>query len=266
MDKRGKNIILVIILGIIILGIIALIFGLVFSNDKEVNLDLTKVSSNHTIDDDMIEFLYNRYQVEDGLKFLIAGSDINDSYAFYYRGMFKFSDFSDIYKSYILLDLINYDNGSYDSKRGCYLYSLEEFKDSYKKYYGSLDDFKINTDERYSPSIYLDSDNICISNVEEGKSYSKAVDTYFVNGIYKDNEIIIYERVAFLGVSDKRVNFYSDYEMKNKVYSLDKEDISFINNSKVVSNVLLEYKEKFPIYEYHYVKGDSTYYLDSIVR
>ena len=43
-------------------------------------------------------------------------------------------------------------------------------------------------------------------------------------------------------------------------------DVSFINNSEVVSNVLLEYQNELDIYEYTYVKGVDTYYLESIKK
>ena len=138
----------------------------------------------------------------------------------------------------------------------------------YVKYYGEENSFNIDISDKYSPRFYLDNGKICITKDEEGKQYSKAIDTYFVNGIDKDNEIIIYERVAFVKIGNNFIYFYGDYSMKDKVYSLDKSkaDLSFIHNSKIVSNVLMQYRDKFPIYEYHYKKGESTYYLESISK
>lgn len=270
---KRKNIVRIIIAGIIAF-IILIIVLLLFSRTKDGRLlDLYKTSWGNEAKDEMVGFLYDRYQVEDGYKFFLVGSDMNhdveDTYGLYYRERKTiFEEFSSIYKSYILLDLMNYDTHGYDDKRSCYFYSLDEFKDAYLKYYGVIDDFKIDTDDRYSPRFYLDNDKICITKDVEGKQYSKAIDTYFVNGIYKDNEIIIYERVAFVKIGDNFIDFYGDYSMKDKVYSLDKSktDLSFIHNSKIVSNVLMQYRDKFPIYEYHYKKGESTYYLESISR
>ena len=270
---KRKNIVRIIIAGIIAF-IILIIVLLLFSRTKDVRLlDLYKTSWNNEAKDEMVGFLYDRYQVEDGYKFFLVGSDMNhdieDTYGLYYREKkTTFEEFSSIYKSYILLDLMNYDTHGYDDKRSCYFYPLDEFKDAYLKYYGVIDDFKIDTDDRYSPRFYLDNDKICITKDEEGKQYSQAIDTYFVNGIYKDNEIIIYERVAFVKIGDNFIDFYGDYSMKDKIYSLDKSktDLSFIHNSKIVSNVLMQYRDKFPIYEYHYKKGKSTYYLESISK
>lgn len=270
---KRKNIVRIIIAGIIAF-IILIIVLLLFSRTKDERLlDLYKTSWSNEAKDEMVGFLYDRYQVEDGYKFFLVGSDMNhdveDTYGLYYREKKTiFEEFSSIYKSYILLDLMNYDTHGYDDKRSCYFYPLDEFKDAYLKYYGVIDDFKIDTDDRYSPRFYLDNDKICITKDVEGKQYSKAIDTYFVNGIYKDNEIIIYERVAFVKIGDNFIDFYGDYSMKDKVYSLDKSktDLSFIHNSKIVSNVLMQYRDKFPIYEYHYKKGESTYYLESISR
>ena len=270
---KRKNIVRIIIAGIIAF-IILIIVLLLFSRTKDERLlDLHKTSWGNEAKDEMVGFLYDRYQVEDGYKFFLVGSDMNhdveDTYGLYYREKKTiFEEFSSIYKSYILLDLMNYDTHGYDDKRSCYFYPLDEFKDAYLKYYGVIDDFKIDTDVRYSPRFYLDNDKICITKDVEGKQYSKAIDTYFVNGIYKDNEIIIYERVAFVKIGDNFIDFYGDYSMKDKVYSLDKSktDLSFIHNSKIVSNVLMQYRDKFPIYEYHYKKGESTYYLESISR
>ena len=268
--QKKKNITSIIITGVVLLISIVLLLY-VFSNSGKANqLDLTKTSKNQESKDEMIGFLYDRYQVEDGNKFSIVGSDIysdiNDYYGLYYRKKVKFDDFPDIYKSYILLDLMNYKDHEYDSNRNCYFYSLDEFKDAYSKYYGSLDHFSIDTSDKYLPRFYLDKDKLCISSEMDQMNYTKVIDTYFVNGIYKDNEIIIYERVAFIKVNGNSIDFYQDYSMKNKVYSLEKgkADLSFIHNSKIVSNVLMEYKDKFSIYEYHYRKGEGTYYLDSI--
>ncbi len=267
--KKRKRIIIVVVV-IIMFVLIGLYVTNKMSRDNSKTVDLKQVSKNHQIDDEMITFLYDRYHPEDQLKFQIVGSDIGKYYGFYYqKKKVMFQEIPSIYKNYILLDLINYDDRGYDENRNCYLYPLDEYKDIYQKYYGSLDDFDIDTSEEYSPRFYLNKDTICISKEEnlEG-DYKKTIDTYFVNGIYQDDEIIIYEKVAFVKINDKNIEFYKDYSMKNKVYTLkgDQVDRGFIHNSKIVSNVLIEYQDQFPLYEYRYIKGDNTYYLESISR
>lgn len=270
--KKKKKVVMISLIGIGVVVLVSVVsLSLYLSKDKETSsLEVNQTSNNYQPKEEMIKFLYERYNVEDGSKFSVVGSDsyskFDDSYGFYYKGNVTFKDFPDIYKSYILLDLMNYQNGTFDESRNCYFYSLDEFKDAYKKYYGSVDDFKIDTNNNYSPRFYLEDDKLCISSDDHSFDYHKAVDTYFVNGISKGDKIIIYERVAFLNITDKTVDFYSDIKMKNKVYSLNKSkaDLGFIHQSKVVSNVLLKYQKKFPIYEYQYKKGDSTYYLESI--
>lgn len=264
MNKKYRNTIIVVAI-LLLLIILLLIFP---KNEEKKNeqKEINGVSLNHTIDDENITFLYDRYHSEEGLKFNLVGSDIYDDYAFYYKKKkVNFDDFSNVYKNYILLDLMNY-RSDYDQERKCYRYSLKEFKDIYFKYYGSLDGFNLNISEDYSPQIYVDNEVICISDNHGNSDYQKTIDTYMVNGIYDDDKIIIYERVAFVKVTDKKVEFYKDYKMKNKVYSLSKKDIdmSFIHSSDTVSNVLLKYQNKFPIYQYTYVKGSDTYYLESI--
>ncbi len=262
-----------IIFGIVI-GVFVIILLFVFLENKENErnkvLELSQVSKNNRADDDMISFLYERYHPEDQLKFQIAGSDMNGYYGFYFqKKKVTFKDFPSIYKSYILLDLMNYDDHEFDEERNCYLYSLDEYKDAYRKYYGSLDDFSVDTNESYNPRLYLDENTICISKKEDiSRSYKKTIDTYMVNAIYQKDDIVIYEKVAFIKMNDQNIEFYKDYNMKNKVYTLkgDQIDRSFINNSNIVSNVLLEYQDQFPLYEYRYVKGDNTYYLESISR
>lgn len=268
--KKKKKVIMISLIGIGVVVLVSVV-SLYLSKDKETDsLVVNQTSNNYQPKEEMIQFLYERYNVENGSKFSIVGSDsyskFDDSYGFYYKGNVTFKDFSDIYKSYILLDLMNYQDGKFDKGRNCYFYSLDEFKDAYRKYYGSVDDFKIDTNSNYSPRFYLEDNQLCISKDDYGFDYHKAVDTYFVNGVSKGDKIIIYERVAFLNITDKTVDFYSDVKMKNKVYSLNKSkaDLGFIHQSKVVSNVLLKYQKKFPIYEYQYKKGDSTYYLESI--
>ena len=85
----------------------------------------------------------------------------------------------------------------------------------------------------------------------------------------EDDYIKIYERVAFIKLDKKNLYFYKDYSMKDLVYKLkvnDDVDTSFINDSSIVSNVLLKYQDDFDLYEYVYKKGVDTYHFESIER
>lgn len=261
MRKNKKNI----LIAIVVLFIVLLI-GLFYKQSKEndVKLDLTKVHANYKVKDDLIMFLYERYHPEDGLKFNILGSDKSDYFNLYYKNdKLSFEDFPSSLKNSIILDTINHKD-NYDDTNSCYLYSLDEFKAVYLKNYGSDEDFSIDDD----PNINIINNQLCIKEDSDVLDYQKTIDTYFLDGSYEDDKIVIYERVAFIKITDSKVFFYSDYNMNNEVYFLDKDktDLSFIHNSSIMSNVLLEYKEKFPLYQYTYQKGESTYYFDSIEK
>lgn len=257
-----------VILGcIIVIIILFLAFLGMQGKNNSSKLDLYQVSNNYRVDDEMVMYLYDKYQVEDGLKFALIGSDIfsQEEYGLYYKSKkMTFKQFPHLLKHIILLNDINYQEDGYDEERQCFLYSMEEYKNLYQKNYGSLEDFNLkDVDE-----IEEVEDKICIHELSGRGPYQFSLDTYFVNWFLQDDEIIIYERVAFIKITDTALEFYSDYKRKKHVYSLDKDksDITFINNSKVVSNVLLKYQSKFPIYQYTYVKGKDTYYLESIER
>ena len=93
--------------------------------------------------------------------------------------------------------------------------------------------------------------------------------TYFVNAVVDGDKIKIYERVAFIKLGNDYLYFYKDYNMNDLVYKLKVTynlDQSFINNESIVSNVLLKYQDEFDLYEYNYVKGEDSYYIESIER
>ena len=121
-------------------------------------------------------------------------------------------------------------------------------------------DFEIQTLNNDNPQIDINQDSICIhDNIKN--NYTQVVDTFFVNAVYQGDQLIIYERVAFINITEDDIKFYSDYNMKNEVAVVDKDsiDLSFINNLNVVSNVLVNNKNKFNIYSYIFEKEDSHY-------
>ena len=267
---KKKNIIKYIIIGVIILVVFVLLIMLLSGGDKRKELDLNKTSSNYVVDDSEIMNLYNRFNPERELMFNLVGSDTNeDYYGFYYRDdKTTYEEFDNNLKNTILINDADYKTLEYDSSRRCYYMSLSDYEVIYDKLFGS-DDYDINFDESFKPRVYVDSDSICITDRDINNGYDKIVDTYMVNAIKEDGKIIIYERVAFIKIDKNYLYFYSDYDMNNLVYKLDNKDIldkSFINDSSIVSNVLIEYQKEFDLYEYTYKKGTDTYYLESIER
>ena len=265
---KRKDLIRCIIVGSIILIIFVVIIGWLGKNSDNIRINLYSVSNNHDVDDDVIMGLYNRYNPENELLFNIIGSDHTNMFAYYYKNdKTTYKDLNNNIKSVILFNDADYKSGEYDSKRNCYYMSVNSFKTIYKKLYG-YNDYDIKFSEDFEPRVYVDRDNLCIGS-KENVLYNKVVDTYMVNAIREDKYITIYERVAFIKVDKDILYFYKDNNMSNLVYALKVTkdlDTSFINNSNVVSNVLLKYQDKFNLYEYKYVDGEDSYYFESISR
>lgn len=267
---KKKDLIKFIIIGVVILGIFILVIVLLGNNKSEdSNIKLNKTSNNYVVDDDISMNLYYRYSSESELLFNVVGSSSDkDNYAYYYRkNKVTYDDLNDTIKNTILFNDADYKSGEYDNERNCYYMTINSFKTIYKKLFGH-DDYNIEFGESFNPKVYVDDKNLCIG-TKENNDYTSVIDTYMVNVVKNNNYITIYERVAFIDIDDEYLYFYKDYEMKDLVYKLkldDKLDWSFINNSQVVSNVLLKYQDEFVLYEYTYVVGEDSYYLESIAR
>jgi len=265
---KKKNLIKYIIVGMIVLFVFVVIIIWLDKNKDNSRINLYSVSNNYSVDNDMIMGLYNRYNPENELLFNIIGSDHTDMFAYYYkRDKTTYKDFNSNIKSVILFNDADYKSGEYDSKRNCYYMSINSYKAIYKKLYG-YDDYDIKFSEDFEPRVYVDGDKLCIG-TKESVLYNKVIDTYMVNVVKKGKNIIIYERVAFIKIDKDVLYFYKDYNMNNLVYALKVTkdlDTSFINNSNIVSNVLLKYQNKFDLYEYKYVEGEDSYYFESISR
>jgi len=265
---KKENLIKYIIVGSMILIIFVVIIGWLGKNSSNSRIDLYSVSKNYSVDNEMIMGLYNRYNPENELLFNIIGSDHTEMYAYYYKkDKTAYKDLNNNIKSVILFNDADYKSGEYDSKRNCYYMSVNSYKAIYKKLYG-YDDYDIKFSEDFEPRVYVDGDNLCIGS-KDNVLYSKVIDTYMVNAVMEDKNIIIYERVAFIKVDKDILYFYKDYNMTNLVYALKVTkdlDTSFINNSNIVSNVLLKYQDKFDLYEYTFLEGEDSYYFESISR
>ena len=263
-----KNLIKYVLVGIIILVVFVVMIVLLGKNSNNSRIDLYKVSKNYSVDNDMIMGLYNRYNPENELLFNIIGSDHTDMFGYYYKkDKTTYKDLNNNIKSVILFNDADYKSGEFDSNRNCYYMSVSSFKTIYKKLYG-YDDYDIKFSEDFEPRVYVDGDSLCIGS-KENVLYNKVIDTYMVNAIKDGDTITVYERVAFIKVDKDILYFYKDYSMTNLVYALKVTkdlDTSFINNSNIVSNVLLKYQDKFELYEYTYVLGEDSYYFESIER
>ena len=263
--KNRKKYILSIIICFLVIIVVFEIFNLFFSKDVSKKLDLNKVSYNYKVHDSDGMMLYHRYQPEDGLLFnLIGNNGFKDYYAYYFKKN-KIDNLSNFVKNIILLNDADYTKFNYDDKNNCYQISYDDYKIIYDKLFNDAD-YILNFDEEFISINYNDKD-VCVKEFRTS-NYKKVLDTYLVNIVRLNGKIIVYERVAFIKITDEKLIFYSDYKMKNEVYSLDAEkvDISFINNSEIVSNVLLQYQNDFPLYQYTYIKGVDTYYLESIEK
>ena len=267
MKKIKKYIPLVAICFLVFIGIIIGFRKRSFSlNEKPKKLN--KVSFNYQVQDDIGMMLYHRFHPEDDLLFGIIGSDhLKDYYAYYYKNnKLTSQDFPSFLKNMILIHDADYKTGEYNEDEHCYRMSYDNFRVIYDKLFGS-NDLEFTFDENISPKVIQKENELCIEE-QQVYDYKKTIDTYLVNIVRLDNKIIIYERVAFIKVTDQYIEFYNDYNMKNRIYKLDKKnvDMSFIHDSKIVSNVLLKYQNKFPLYQYTYVQGEDTYHLESISK
>ena len=268
MKIKINKYVVIIVVYLIIMGIILFIFTRE-EEKEEVDWRLYKVSPNYVLDDSEELVLYNQFQVEERLLFNLVGSDgIKDYYGYFYKDDgFYLSEESSFIKNVILINNVDYGSWEYDMDNMCYRLSLAEYRTLYKNFYGSEIE-EINFDIEFVPAVYIDDSSICISDIKNTQ-YSKVIDTYLVDVEKSDEKIIIYEKVIFIDIEEDYLYFYKDSKQKELLCKLltDIEiDTSFISNSEVVSNVLLEYKDKLDTYKYTYVKGVDTYYLESIKR
>jgi len=253
------------------LGIIVLILVLIFlisrPEEKKVT-SLYGVKNNYTVKDKMIMELYQRFQLEDGILYSLMGTDLlEDYYAYYYQHPYtSYTDLSSIVKNYIVLKNSDYQKETYYEDGRYYEISLEIIREIYEKIFGTLNDFELKSNDVILPKFEVVGDKVRIYAEEGLKDYNSTIDTFFVNGVRQGENIIIYERVAFIKLTDKYYEFYSDYQRKELVYRLNREkaDGSFLNRSDIVSSVLVEYQDEFPLVTFTYEKGVDSYYFKNV--
>lgn len=265
MRNKIKQYIPAIVVGLIFIIIILLLL-LFYKDNDTFRLDINNVSFNNVVDDEEGMMLYNRYQVEDGLLFNFIGSNMYDGYyGYFYKDEVK--NIPSSLKNIILIKNADYGSWDYDMDSRCYCSSLDNYKSFYNNLYGD-EELDLTFDEKLNSKLIVDDNSICIIDTIDN-NYTKAIDTYLVNIVRIDEKIIVYERVIFIEMKDDYLYFYKDYKQKELIYKLkvtSELDISFINNSEIVSNVLLEFQNELDIYEYTYVKVEDTYYLEGIKR
>lgn len=260
-----KNIKLVIIIVVIFGLIITYLWLLARNSVKDKNINIYEVSNVNDSNDPVVRDVYHQFNPEDGILFNILGSGRDKLYyGFYYKGgKFGVSDLDDVVKTYLTVHSYDYKNSSVNTNKNCYEVNINDLNITYEKLFNN-NSFVINN-SLDNIRMDVDMNNVCIYDGAVN-NYNYALDTMFVNGFYQDDQLLIYERVAFIRILENEMEFYTDYDMKNLVYKLKKSDIntSFLNNTNIVSNILLKYQDKFNIYTYTFAKNDDYYTFVSV--
>ena len=253
--------------------IVIIIFGLIMSylwllarnrvDDKNINV--YEVSNINDSEDPVIRDVYHQFNSEDGILFNLLGSGADKKYYGYYYKEEKalVSNLDDVVKTYLTVHSYDYKNSKVNADKNCYEVSIKDLSVTYEKLFNNTNFNIDNTVDNIKMEI--DNDKLCIYD-GAASNYVYALDTMFVNGFYQDDQLLVYERVAFIKLSENEIEFYSDYEMKNLIYKAKRSDIntSFINNTNVVSNILLKYQDKFDIYTYTFEKNADHYNFVSV--
>ena len=266
MDKKNIKLIIVTIITFIVLVII--IWLIAQNKTTAKTIETNDISNINDSSDPIIRDIYHQFNPEDDILFNILGSGSNkETYAYYYKqDKITYESLSNEIKNYLTIHSFDYKNSSINKEKNCYEVKIKDLKATYKKIFNKDELNLTNLD--FSPKVELiNKDNVCIYDDIE-TNYKYTLDTMLVNAAYQDNELLIYERVAFINITNDFVEFYSDYNMENLVYKELKKDInlSFLNNLNIVSNALTKYQDKFNIYTYTFTKNNNNYYFKSITK
>lgn len=263
-NKRNQ---LIIGICFLLLLILVLIYFFIQPSKKEISLG--SVHPNYRVKDRTIMELYQRFQIEDGKLFSLMGSSqTKDYYGYYYqKKRSDVADLSDIVKSFVVLENADYMSGKYNEEGHYYEMPLAVFQDIYVKIFGQDDSFQFSFgDDDLVSKVEIVGDNVLIYDTLIPNDYHSVIDTYFVNGVRDGKKIFIYERVAFIKITNEFYEFYADIDRSKLVYKIgkDKIDNSFVNDASIVSDVLLKYQDRFPLATYTYELGIDSYYFKSI--
>ena len=267
MIKNNFKIIIVALILFVLIIIFMWLLSINIEDDKNINL--YEVSNVNDSKDPVVRDIYHQFNPEDDILFNIFGSGTNNDseyFAYYYKnGKITLNQLDNVAKTYLTIHSYDYRNSSVNVNNNCYEVSVDDLSVTYGKLF---DENNLLIDNSFK-NIKLDYDGkkVCIydSVLDE---YTYTLDTMFVNATYQENELLIYERVMFIKVDDVNMEFYSDYEMNDLVYKGKRSDInfSFVNNLNIVSNVLINYQDKFDIYTYTFEKKGEHYYFKNISR
>ncbi|MBR3162421.1 MAG: hypothetical protein IKF19_06805 [Bacilli bacterium] len=263
MDKKNTKLI---ITSIIIFIIIIICLWLISKNRiEEKNINLYDVSNINDHDNPIIRDTYHQFNPEDDILFNILGSGNNkEFYAYYYKNdKVTSEELNEIIKTYLTIHSFDYKNSLVDTNKNCYQVKINDLNITYEKLFDD-NKFKVSNSLN-NPKIEINNDNVCIYDTITN-NYIYTLDTLFVNAAFQDDELLIYERVAFIKIDENNLEFYSDYDMNNLIYKINKSDIdaNFLNNPNVVSNILIKYQEKFNIYIYTFEKNNTHYVFKSV--
>ena len=266
MDKKNIKLVIVTIITFIILVII--IWLLAQNKTTAKTMETNEISNINDNNDPIIRDIYHQFNPEDDILFNILGSgNDKETYAYYYKqDKMTYEYLSNEIKNYLTIHSYDYKNSSINKERNCYQVKIKDLEETYKKLFNK-NEFKL-TNSDYSPKVELiNNDTACIYD-SINTNYKYTLDTLLVNATYQDDELIIYERVAFIKITNDFVEFYSDYNMENLIYKELKKDInlSFLNNLNIVSNALTKFQDKFNIYTYTFTKNSNNYYFKSITK
>ncbi len=263
MDK--KNIKLIIISILIFILIITYTWSISKNKKEEKNINVYDISTIEENKDPVIRDIYHQFNPEDDILFNIIGTG-NDKnyYAYYYKDNEILQNSLDqTIKTYLTIHSFDYKNAPVDKTNNCYIVSIDNLNITYEKLFNNntfIIDYKIN-----NPKIEKKDNNVCIYDTTNN-DYIYTLDTMFVNAAYQDNELLIYERVAFIKLNNNYLEFYSDYDMNDLIYKINRSEVelSFLNNLNIVSNVLIKYQEKFNIYTYKFEKNGEHFIFKSV--
>ncbi len=265
MDK--KNIKLIIISTIIFILITTCIWLVSKNKVEDKNINVYEVSNINDNKDPVIRDIYHQFNPEDDILFNLIGSgnDINH-YAYYYKNdKITKEQLDNTIKTFLTIHSFDYKNAPIDKVKNCYQVKISDLNITYEKLFNKTN-FQIDK-QITNPQLEINNNTVCIHDYN-AIDYNYVLDTLYINATYQENELLIYERVAFIKLEDSNIEFYSDYDMKNLIYKANRSEIelSFLNNLNIVSNVLVRYQEKFDIYTYTFEKNNGNYYFKSISK
>ncbi|MEE3343333.1 MAG: hypothetical protein VZS44_04500 [Bacilli bacterium] len=265
MDKKNIKLTIATIITIIIIFIATWLVSNKKVEEKDINVFETRQIADNN--DPVIRDIYHQFNPEEDILFYLLGSGKDKKYYGYYyqKDKVSFNELDDVVKTYLTINSFDYKNAPVNSQKNCYQVKKEDLNITFEKLFNQSYLKIDNSIDR--PKIDDDGNNICIYD-NNPSDYIYTLDTSYINATYQDNQLIIYEKVAFIKLNENNLEFYSDYEMQDLIYKANRTelDLSFLNNLNITSNVLTKYQDKFNIYTYTFTKNEEHYYFESVSK